>query len=155
MWTALQSRRSTQMTFIPFSATTRMSGVDLATDGQCLAAESVRKGAGDAVLDLGAASGSARFQPTCEPTVETIARAGGTPLVVAEKIGDEQPQRAWASSTSRTSSRRGMSERFDELRKMGIRTVMITGDNPLTASRHRRRRRAWTTSWRRRPLKPR
>ena len=67
------------------------------------------------------------------PTVERIARAGGTPLVVAEHVGDG-PRRVLGVIYLKDIVKSGMRERFDELRKMGIRTVMITGDNPLTAA---------------------
>jgi K+-transporting ATPase ATPase B chain len=110
-----------------------MSGVDLSGPGlDGAGAESVRKGASDAVLtwarDLGGP-----LPADLEPKVETIARAGGTPLVVAQKNGDERPQLLgviYLKDIVKT----GMRERFAQLRRMGIRTVMITGDNPLTAS---------------------
>jgi K+-transporting ATPase ATPase B chain len=121
------------VTFIPFSASTRMSGVDLsgaALDGAD--AESVRKGASDAVLTWVREQGGP-LPADLEPKVETIARAGGTPLVVAQKTGDEKPQLLgviYLKDIVKT----GMRDRFEQLRRMGIRTVMITGDNPLTAS---------------------
>ncbi len=119
------------VTFIPFSATTRMSGVDLNGSGPD-GAEAVRKGAADAVLTWVREQGGP-LPADLEPKVETIARAGGTPLVVAQKTGDEKPQLLgviYLKDIVKT----GMSERFAQLRRMGIRTVMITGDNPLTAS---------------------
>jgi K+-transporting ATPase ATPase B chain len=119
------------VTFIPFSATTRMSGVDL-NGSSASSQESVRKGAADAVLTWVREQGGP-LPADLEPKVETIARAGGTPLVVAQKNGDEKPQLLgviYLKDIVKT----GMSERFAQLRRMGIRTVMITGDNPLTAS---------------------
>jgi K+-transporting ATPase ATPase B chain len=106
--------------FIPFSATTRMSGADL--DGR-----HVRKGAADAVAAwVGEQGGVVPAQLT--RMVEEIARNGGTPLVVAE--GD----RALGVVHLKDIVKGGIRERFDQLRAMGIRTVMITGDNPLTAA---------------------
>ncbi len=119
------------VTFIPFSASTRMSGVDL-NGSSAASQESVRKGASDAVLTWVREQGGP-LPADLEPKVETIARAGGTPLVVAQKNGDEKPQLLgviYLKDIVKT----GMSERFAQLRRMGIRTVMITGDNPLTAS---------------------
>jgi K+-transporting ATPase ATPase B chain len=117
-----------EVTFIPFSASTRMSGVDLNGSSQ----ESVRKGAADAVLTWVREHGGP-LPADLEPKVETIARAGGTPLVVAQMNGDAKPQLLgviYLKDIVKT----GMRDRFDQLRRMGIRTVMITGDNPLTAS---------------------
>ena len=112
------------MTFIPFSAQTRMSGVDL--DGPGGSRRQIRKGAGDAVAAfIKEAGGDA--PATLAPIVERIARAGGTPLVVAEG------NRALGVIYLKDIVKGGMRQRFDQLRKMGIRTVMITGDNPLTA----------------------
>jgi K+-transporting ATPase ATPase B chain len=119
------------VTFIPFSASTRMSGVDL-NGSSGSSQESVRKGASDAVLTWVRDNGGP-LPADLEPKVETIARAGGTPLVVAQKNGDERPQLLgviYLKDIVKT----GMNERFAQLRRMGIRTVMITGDNPLTAS---------------------
>jgi len=79
----------------------------------------VRENGGHPTADVGA-------------TVDTISAAGGTPLVVAEKTGDE-PARALGVIHLKDVVKEGMRERFDEMRRMGIRTVMITGDNPLTA----------------------
>ncbi len=112
------------MTFIPFSATTRMSGVDIGN-------RQVRKGAADAVMTWV----RERHGPTpadVQPAVERIARAGGTPLVVAEMVGDMPPQ-VLGVIYLKDVVKDGMHERFDQLRRMGIRTIMITGDNPLTA----------------------
>jgi K+-transporting ATPase ATPase B chain len=105
--------------FIPFSAQTRMSGVDV--DGH-----EIRKGAVDAVL---AYAGKAQSPPAdLAPIVERIARSGGTPLAVAR---DGQ---ILGVIHLKDIIKGGIRERFAELRQMGIRTVMITGDNPLTAA---------------------
>jgi len=107
-------------TFIPFSATTRMSGVDL--NGHRL-----RKGAADAVKRFIEEQGG-RAPARLDAEVDKIARAGGTPLVVA------QDNFVLGVIHLKDIVKGGMRERFDELRKMGIRTVMITGDNRITAS---------------------
>jgi len=104
------------MTFVPFSATTRMSGVDF--NGRSIrkgAAESVATWAGQALPDDVRAS------------VETIARSGGTPLVVAEA------HLVLGTIHLKDIVKPGIADRFSQLRRMGLRTVMITGDNPLTA----------------------
>jgi potassium-transporting ATPase ATP-binding subunit len=111
-------------TFLPFSAATRMSGVN--TDGV-----QVRKGAADAVAAWVAQNG-ADVPARLTPAVEQIARAGGTPLVVAERAGAFT--RVLGVVHLKDVVKGGMKERFDRLRSMGIRTVMITGDNPLTAA---------------------
>jgi potassium-transporting ATPase ATP-binding subunit len=103
--------------FIPFTAQTRMSGVDL--DGL-----PIRKGAVDAVVGW---SGRA-LPPELQAEVDRIARAGGTPLAVAR---DRVPV---GVIELKDIIKQGLAERFAQLRKMGIRTVMITGDNPLTAA---------------------
>jgi potassium-transporting ATPase ATP-binding subunit len=107
--------------FVPFSAQTRMSGVDL--NGF-----EVRKGAADAMANYVAHSGG-KMPPEVKATVEEIARAGGTPLVVAEKS-----RGALGVIELKDIVKGGMRERFNQLRAIGIRTVMITGDNPLTAA---------------------
>jgi len=107
-------------TFIPFSAQTRMSGVDL--DGR-----EIRKGAPDAILQH-CSQGSIRAPHEVEETVKAISNAGGTPLLVAED------RRVLGTIYLKDIVKGGMRERFDQLRAMGIRTVMITGDNPLTAA---------------------
>ena len=113
------------MEFVPFSASTRMSGVNL-TDGR-----QVRKGAGDSVLRWVREQGGAA--PTdLDALVERVAREGGTPLVVAER--DANGARVLGVVYLKDIVKGGMRERFDRLRAMGIRTVMITGDNPLTAA---------------------
>jgi potassium-transporting ATPase ATP-binding subunit len=117
-------------TWVPFSAQTRMSGVDLPTrrtDGGLR----VRKGAAAAVLTWVRENGGG---PTngVGPIVDGISAAGGTPLVVAEQRHGESA-RALGVIHLKDVVKTGMRERFDEMRRMGIRTVMITGDNPLTA----------------------
>jgi len=119
------------MTLIPFSASTRMSGVNLASNG-AEPNHQIRKGAGDAVIAW-VSEGVGAIPTDLKPAVERIARAGGTPLVVAERVGDAAP-RLLGVIYLKDIVKSGMRERFDQLRKMGIRTVMITGDNPLTAA---------------------
>ena len=111
---------SVATTFIPFSATTRMSGVDL--DGR-----EIRKGAPDAILQH-CSQGSRRAPVEVEEVVKAISNAGGTPLLVAED------GHVLGTIYLKDIVKGGMRERFDQLRAMGIRTVMITGDNPLTAA---------------------
>ncbi len=113
------------MEFVPFSASTRMSGVNL-TDGR-----QVRKGAGDSVLRWVREQGGAA-PADLDTLVERVAREGGTPLVVAER--DASGARVLGVIYLKDIVKGGMRERFDRLRAMGIRTVMITGDNPLTAA---------------------
>jgi K+-transporting ATPase ATPase B chain len=113
---------------VPFTAQTRMSGLDL-PDGT-----RIRKGAGSAIIAWVESEGSAiatatRAQLTSE--VEAISSAGGTPLVVA--VADAAGTRILGVIHLKDIVKEGLRERFDELRAMGIRTVMITGDNPLTA----------------------
>jgi K+-transporting ATPase ATPase B chain len=112
------------MSFIPFSAATRMSGVDM---GQV----KLRKGAGDAVAKW-VREGNGRIPDEISGIVERIGRTGGTPLVVAEKSNGST--RVLGAVYLKDIVKGGMRERFDRLRAMGIRTVMITGDNPLTAA---------------------
>jgi K+-transporting ATPase ATPase B chain len=116
------------MTFIPFSASTRMSGVDIGADGQ--APRQVRKGASDAILTW-ARERQAATPADLQPAVERIAKAGGTPLVVAET--ENGTARILGVISLKDIVKTGMRVRFDHMRKMGIRTIMITGDNPLTA----------------------
>jgi K+-transporting ATPase ATPase B chain len=106
--------------YIPFSALTRMSGIDM--DGR-----SIRKGAADAIAGYLKENGSV-LPDEVRATVETVARAGGTPLVVAEN------GRALGVIHLKDIVKGGMKERFEQLRAMGIKTIMITGDNPLTAA---------------------
>jgi K+-transporting ATPase ATPase B chain len=105
--------------FVPFTAETRMSGVDF--DGHRL-----RKGAGDAILAWVESEGG-QAPPELQTELDRIGNAGGTPLAVAR---DSQVLGVVELSDI---VKEGMRERFDRLRAMGIRTVMITGDNPLTA----------------------
>jgi K+-transporting ATPase ATPase B chain len=107
-------------TFIPFTAQTRLSGVDF--DGR-----RVRKGAADSVERFVREGGGA-FAPQVRESVERVAKMGGTPLVVAEN------DRALGVVYLKDIVKGGIKERFSELRRMGIKTVMITGDNPLTAT---------------------
>jgi K+-transporting ATPase ATPase B chain len=107
-------------TFVPFTAHTRMSGVNLGD-------REIRKGAGDAVVKYVTGNGGT-VVPDLQALVERIARAGGTPLVVAERT------RALGVIHLKDIVKGGMRQRFAELRAMGIKTVMITGDNPLTAA---------------------
>jgi len=111
---------SMQAHFVPFTAQTRMSGVDL--DGRV-----IRKGASDAIERHIQATGG-QLPREVRATVETIAREGGTPLVVSEN------SRALGVIYLKDIVKGGMRDRFTQLRAMGIRTVMITGDNPLTAA---------------------
>jgi K+-transporting ATPase ATPase B chain len=107
-------------TFIPFTAVTRMSGIDL--DGR-----HIRKGAFDAITQHCKECGN-DVPPEVEETVKAISNSGGTPLLVAED------HRILGTIHLKDIIKGGMRERFDQLRAMGIRTVMITGDNPLTAA---------------------
>jgi K+-transporting ATPase ATPase B chain len=106
--------------FIAFTAQTRMSGVDIDS-------RSIRKGAVDAVAEFIRTAGGV-VPPEMKETVERIARSGGTPLAVADH------SRAMGIIHLKDIVKGGMKERFDQLRRMGIKTVMITGDNPLTAA---------------------
>lgn len=106
--------------FVPFTAQTRMSGVDF--DGR-----SIRKGAYDAVVSVITSKGG-DTPAELKTTVDRIANAGGTPLVVADR------NRALGVIHLKDIVKGGMKDRFEQLRAMGIKTVMITGDNPLTAA---------------------
>jgi K+-transporting ATPase ATPase B chain len=110
--------------FVPFTAQTRMSGVNLA-DGR-----EVRKGAASSVAEWVRDNGGT---PPAElgQIVDSISEAGGTPLLVAEKTNGTA--RALGVIYLKDIVKQGIAERFQEMRAMGIRTVMITGDNPLTA----------------------
>ena len=118
---------STPMQFVPFSATTRMSGVDIAHERR-----SIRKGALDAIEKQLVAS-KTTLAPEVRRAAEDIARKGGTPLVVSESTADGKA-RALGVIELKDIVKGGIRERFAELRAMGIRTIMITGDNPLTAA---------------------
>ncbi|ADU06338.1 MULTISPECIES: potassium-transporting ATPase subunit KdpB [Micromonospora] len=115
-------------TFVPFTAQTRMSGVDLDADG---GVRHVRKGAAAAVMKWVRDNGGHPTEQVGE-LVDGISGTGGTPLVVAEHVAGE-PARALGVIHLKDVVKAGMRERFDEMRRMGIRTVMITGDNPRTA----------------------
>jgi len=111
---------SHEAVFVPFTAQTRMSGVNL--DGR-----EIRKGAVDAITKYLYQHDTA-LPREIQASVEQISRSGGTPLVVAEN------QRALGVIHLKDIVKGGMRDRFDHLRAMGIKTVMITGDNPLTAA---------------------
>ena len=117
----LRGRDITEMgaTFIPFTAQTRMSGVDMK-------GRAVRKGAADAIEHYVKNLGG-EFPETLRADVDKIAKQGGTPLVVADG------SKALGVIQLKDIVKGGIKERFAELRRMGIKTVMITGDNPLTA----------------------
>jgi K+-transporting ATPase ATPase B chain len=106
--------------FVPFTAQTRMSGVNQK-------GREIRKGASDAIVAYVKANGGT-IAPEVHAIADGIARAGGTPLVVAERT------RALGVVHLKDIVKGGMRQRFDALRAMGIKTVMITGDNPLTAA---------------------
>ncbi len=112
------------MTFVPFSAATRMSGVNLGTI-------QIRKGAADAIARWVVERGG-EVPPEFQRAVESIARNGGTPLTVAE--ARDGATRVLGAVHLKDIVKGGIRERFERLRAMGIRTVMITGDNPLTAA---------------------
>lgn len=107
-------------TFVPFSAQTRMSGVNVQE-------RMIRKGAVDAIRRH-VETNQGHFPRAVDDLVESVARTGGTPLVVAEGA------RVLGVVSLKDIVKGGIKERFNELRKMGIKTVMITGDNPLTAA---------------------
>lgn len=119
-----KTRHPSQLKFVPFTAESRMSGVDIDQDGSTLV---IRKGAKDALeqhlIRLGG-----KLPAEVSAAVEQISRGGGTPLVVT--VGKE----AKGVIHLKDVVKGGIRERFAELRKMGIKTVMITGDNPLTAA---------------------
>ena len=106
--------------FIPFTAQTRMSGVDM--DGR-----RIRKGATESVVEFVQEQGG-KIPPELTDTTVRISRSGGTPLVVADR------DRVLGVIHLKDVVKGGMRERFEQLRRIGIRTVMITGDNPLTAA---------------------
>lgn len=108
------------MEFIPFTAATRMSGVNY--EGN-----EIRKGAADSVRTYVEAAGGV-FSQECEEAVERIAKAGGTPLVVTKNC------RVLGVVYLKDIIKSGVKEKFADLRKMGIKTIMVTGDNPLTAA---------------------
>lgn len=108
------------MEFIPFTAATRMSGVNYESN-------EIRKGAADSVRTYVEAAGGV-FSQECDEAVERIAKAGGTPLVVTRNC------RVLGVVYLKDIIKSGVKEKFADLRKMGIKTIMVTGDNPLTAA---------------------
>jgi K+-transporting ATPase ATPase B chain len=118
----------TGASWVSFSAQTRMSGVDLPAAG---GTRRVRKGAASAVMAW-VRDNDGHAISTIGPLVDGISASGGTPLVVAE-LDPGQPARALGVVHLKDVVKAGMRERFDQMRRMGIRTVMITGDNALTA----------------------
>jgi potassium-transporting ATPase ATP-binding subunit len=117
----IREHEVTDARFVPFTAQTRMSGVDL--NGTRL-----RKGAGDAILRWVSEEGG-QAPPTLQAELDRVARAGSTPLAVAR---DSQ---VLGVIELKDVVKEGMGERFERLRRMGIRTVMVTGDNRLTAAK--------------------
>ena len=115
-----RSLNDKNMSFIPFSATTRMSGVDY--DGN-----EIRKGAADAIKQY-LEKDHANYPQECDEIVQNISRQGGTPLVVAKN------HQVMGVIHLKDIIKQGVAEKFADLRRMGIRTIMITGDNPLTAA---------------------
>jgi K+-transporting ATPase ATPase B chain len=111
-------------TAVPFTAQTRMSGVDFGDGG---ATRRIRKGAAESVKDWVVAQGG-RLEKAVMDKVDEISRSGGTPLVVADG------PRMLGVIQLKDIVKGGIKERFAQLRKMGVKTVMITGDNPLTAA---------------------
>ncbi|KWO83303.1 potassium-transporting ATPase subunit B [Burkholderia ubonensis] len=120
-------------TFLGFSAQTRMSGVDLSPEGTSSGAphREIRKGAADAIRRYVETHGS-RFPDEVRRAVDDVARRGSTPLVVAELR--DGSARVLGVIELKDIVKGGIKERFAELRKMGIKTVMVTGDNRLTAA---------------------
>ena len=108
------------MTFIPFTAATRMSGVDFG-------GHEIRKGAADSVRSYVEAAGGV-YSDDCDRAVKEIAKRGGTPLVVSKD------HKILGVIHLKDIIKDGVREKFADLRKMGIKTIMITGDNPLTAA---------------------
>lgn len=108
------------MKFIPFTAKTRMSGVDFA-------GHEIRKGAADSIKEYVLGYGGT-YSHECEQAVNMIANQGGTPLVVAKD------HKIMGVIHLKDIIKSGVQEKFSDLRKMGIKTIMITGDNPLTAA---------------------
>lgn len=109
-----------KMNFIPFTAKTRMSGVDYAGN-------EIRKGAAQAIREYIENAGGV-YSEQCDQIVQEIARVGGTPLVVAKN------HQVLGVIHLKDIIKQGVQEKFADLRKMGIKTIMITGDNPMTAA---------------------
>lgn len=120
MQKGVNQRRETSMEFVPFTAETRSSGVNL-HNGRI-----IRKGAQDSIRNLVTKAGN-DFPPAILSRVEAISNNGGTPLVVAEN------NQVKGVIELQDIIKPGMQDRFERLRKMGVKTVMVTGDNPLTA----------------------
>lgn len=121
-----ESLDTTNSKFIPFSAKTRMSGIDF-VDAEGNVKRQIRKGAADAIrMHIERAGGT--YPVILNGAIETISKQGGTPLLVSEN------QRVVGLIHLKDVIKGGIKERFKEMRKMGIRTVMITGDNNLTAA---------------------
>jgi K+-transporting ATPase ATPase B chain len=116
---------------VPFSARTRMSGIDLPT-GAHDGGRSIRKGAASAVLGWVREHGGGH-PDAVEAAVDAISGSGGTPLVVAERA-DGRAAVVLGVVHLKDVVKHGMRERFEEMRRIGIRTVMVTGDNPATAA---------------------
>jgi len=112
---------------VQFTAQTRMSGMDMSGGRQ------VRKGAADSVRRFVEAEGGA-FPLEVLPVVEQVSKDGATPLVVIDRSTAEAPWQVLGVIRLKDTVKPGMRERFDQMRAMGIRTIMITGDNPLTAA---------------------
>ncbi len=124
-----QAVQPAQSTFVPFSAETRMSGIDFIVSGVGSGGpqRTIRKGAGDAVQNFVKSLGGT-IPKDLSTLVDGVAKTGGTPLVVADG------KQILGVVRLKDVVKGGIKERFSELRRMGIRTVMITGDNPLTAA---------------------
>ena len=112
--------QQSEVKFIDFSAKTRMSGIDYRGD-------EIRKGAADTMKKYVQSKGES-YPPECDDLVDKIARAGGTPLVVVKN------NRVLGVVYLKDIVKNGVNEKFADMRKMGIKTIMITGDNPLTAA---------------------
>lgn len=116
----IRGRSLKDMTFVPFTAVTRMSGVDF--DGI-----EIRKGAADSIQAYVAKMGGV-YSGECDSAVKSVASKGGTPLVVAKS------HKILGVIYLKDIIKKGVKEKFADLRKMGIKTIMITGDNPMTAA---------------------
>lgn len=112
--------RKSEVKFIDFTAKTRMSGIDYRGD-------EIRKGAADTMKQYVQSKGEL-YPPKCDEIVDKVARAGGTPLVVVKNY------RVMGVVYLKDIVKNGVKEKFSDMRKMGIKTIMITGDNPLTAA---------------------
>lgn len=112
--------QQSEVTFIDFSAKTRMSGIDYRGD-------EIRKGAADTIKKYVQSNGE-QYPAECDEIVDKIARAGGTPLVVVKN------NRVMGVVYLKDIVKNGVKDKFADMRKMGIKTIMITGDNPLTAA---------------------